>query len=331
MESAVISSDWVDVGEIAQHFQTETGRKRGGVVFFDEALCELAEIPAMRLMMSEMLACLSSRLREQTRHEQQQPIILDQQLALLKRELMQSIQRLHSQPAPIDPAYTLSLEKLDSAVTRLSGRFDDWAVAKTSNKVIGQLGEIRLLDILCETFHRDEGFAIQDTRSKAHHCDIAITHPDHPPIHVEVKAHGEFNGASVARQCVDRFCSDITGLGSHGILVSLYTGIVGHKASMDIELLPCGKFVVYLSNNRFDGQSIRQAVMLIYKLDAHTQQPKADGSDGLVLSNNKLKQIQSFVRDTAFRIEMTKSHLKEATKSLNEISLSMLDDLLRSP
>ena len=56
-------------------------------------------------------------------------------------------------------------------------------------------------------------------------------------------------------------------LNSHGIFVSLYSGICG-KGAIEFELLPTTKkFAFYLSKNDFDGGMISEIIRLIYKLD----------------------------------------------------------------
>lgn len=71
---------------------------------------------------------------------------------------------------------------------------------------------------------------------------------------------------SVGTEHVDKFVSDMLGLKMSGILVSIYSDIVG-KHNFELVHLSNGKFTMYLSNNNFDTNIIKETLMLFYAME----------------------------------------------------------------
>ena len=216
--------------------------------------------------------------------------------------------------------YDVSRSSIDQVNTILQNMS---AVRKT-NHFKGEEGENGLIDILENKLPLRDGYTVQDAKNTPHSCDILVQRTGYPDIRIESKAHGRDNGRNVNPSEVRKFESDLLGLRDHGIFVSLYTGISG-KAPIEIDLLPTNKFAIYLSNNNFDGDIIREFIYLIYKLDKFTSE-----TDGLRISSDTIIKIKNVLLDFKNKIENIKTSLKTTIGTLNEMSFDMIDKILTS-
>ena len=210
------------------------------------------------------------------------------------------------------------------AIDQVSQKIDTMSSMRKTNHFKGEEGENGLIDILENKLPVRDGYTVQNVNNTSHSCDILVQRTGYPDIRIESKAHGRDNGRNVNPSEVRKFESDLLGLRDHGIFVSLYTGISG-KAPIEIDLLPTNKFAIYLSNNNFDGDVIREYIYLIYKLDKFTSE-----TDGLRISSDTIIKIKNVLLDFKNKIENIKTSLKTTIGTLNEMSFDMIDKILTS-
>lgn len=217
-----------------------------------------------------------------------------------------------------------SMSHVHKTLDQVNSRLELLSATRNTNRFKGEEGETGLMDILENKLPLRDGYTIQDVKTIPHNCDILVQRTGFPDIRVESKAHGRDNGRNVNPAEVRRFEADLLGLDSHGIFVSLYTGISG-KGPIEIELLPTNKFAVYLSNNNFDGDTIKEYVNLIYKLDQFTNE-----SDGLTISADAILRIKNHLTDFSLKIASIKSSLKTTLATLSDISFDVIEKILSS-
>ena len=165
---------------------------------------------------------------------------------------------------------------------------------------------------------------ILETKSKPHNCDALVKRVGFPDVRIEVKAHGRDTGECVRSEQVKRFESDLIGLNNHGIFVSLYSGIVG-KAPFEIDLLPTNKFAVYISNNNYDGDAIKEFINLIYKLDVFVS-----GEEGVKISTEAMTRVKAHLNDFNTKITALKTNMKASLEILNGFTFEIIEKLLSS-
>jgi hypothetical protein len=223
------------------------------------------------------------------------------------------------------PQLSYKLNTVTDKVSSMSSKVDTFSSARNTSRYKGEEGEKGLHDVLENVLSCRDGYTIVDTKSVAHSCDMVIRRVGYPDIRVESKAHGRDTGESVRTQEVKRFESDLTHLNSHGIFVSLYSGICG-KGAIEFELLPTTKkFAFYLSRNEFDGHMISEIVRLIYKLDTFVSDKEGDI---LTITRDSMFKIKSYMSDFNRKIEDLKTNSKNSLRILNELTLDVIEKLL---
>jgi hypothetical protein len=189
----------------------------------------------------------------------------------------------------------------------------------------GSINEDKLFNLLTDSLKPRDGYDITRVNGIAHSCDILVQKDNLPNVRIDSKAIGELNGHKVKTSDVEKFERDLLELNEHGILVSLFSGIVG-KGSIEIKLLPNSKFAIYLSNNNYDIPFIIDMIYLIYKLDSFVTLPNSKSQ--LSLTPDKIILIQNIIKDSTSKIFSIKNHLKESINILNSITLDSIEKIL---
>jgi hypothetical protein len=198
------------------------------------------------------------------------------------------------------------------------------ATVRNTTRYKGEEGESGIIHILeCKLPLRD-GYEILETKSKPHNCDALVKRVGFPDVRIEVKAHGRDTGECVRGEQVKRFETDLIGLNNHGIFVSLYSGIVG-KAPFELDLLPTNKFAVYISNNNYDGDAIKEFINLIYKLDGFVS-----GEEGVKISTEAMTRIKAHMIDFNTKITQLKTNMKASLDIINGFTFDIIEKLLSS-
>jgi uncharacterized coiled-coil DUF342 family protein len=219
-----------------------------------------------------------------------------------------------------------AMKSVTEQVSQMSGKVETFSSARNTTRFKGEEGERGLHDVIENSLPPRDGYTILDTKSIPHSCDMVIKRIGFPDVRIESKAHGRDNGESVRTQEVKRFESDLEHLNTHGIFISLYSGICG-KGTIEFELLPTTrKFAFYLSRNEFDGGMIAEIVRLIYKLDTFVT--SEDDSNTMKITHESIVNIKSHLNDFNRKIDDLKTNAKNSLRILNEITLVTIEKLL---
>lgn len=213
--------------------------------------------------------------------------------------------------------------RIDNRFSTVENRLEQMVTMRNTTRSKGVEGETGIIQILeCKLPLRD-GYEILETKSKPHNCDALVKRVGFPDVRIEVKAHGRDTGEGVRSAEVKRFETDLIGLNNHGIFVSLYSGIVG-KGPFEIELLPTNKFAVYVSNNNYDGDAIKEFVYLIYKLDGFIS------GQGVKISTEAMTRVKTHLSDFNMKIIQLKTNMKTSLEILNGFTFDIIEKLLSS-
>lgn len=191
----------------------------------------------------------------------------------------------------------------------------------------GRIGENRLLDLLSERLMSREGYQLENVAGFAHNCDIAVKRSNYPTIRIDSKAVGANTTGKVKTSDVEKFQRDLLELNNHGIMVSLFSGIIG-IGNVEIQQLPNGKFTVYLSNNNYDIDMIIDMIHLLYKLDGIVN--SNEKSEMLMLTTETMMRVKGYITDYTGKICSVKSHMKESINILNTIQFDLIEAALLS-
>lgn len=223
-----------------------------------------------------------------------------------------------------DEGMMSSIGNVQKTVDVVNARVEQFVTMRNTTRSKGEEGESGIIQILeCKLPLRD-GYDILETKSKPHNCDALVKRVGFPDVRIEVKAHGRDTGECVRSEQVKRFESDLIGLNNHGIFVSLYSGIVG-KAPFELDLLPTNKFAVYISNNNYDGDSIKEFINLIYKLDGFVS-----GEEGVKISTEAMTRVKKHMVDFNSKIAQLKTNMKASLDILNGFTFEIIEKLLSS-
>ena len=223
-----------------------------------------------------------------------------------------------------------AMKTVTEQVSTMSTKVDTFSSVRNTTRFKGEEGERGLHDVIENSLPPRDGYSIIDTKSIPHSCDMVVCRIGYPDVRIESKAHGRDTGENVRTQEVKRFESDLEHLNSHGIFISLYSGICG-KGNIEFEFLPTTKkFAFYLSRNDFDGVIIAEIVRLIYKLNQFVTDNNKDVSDEGIISitHESIVSIKSHLSDFNRKIDDLKTNAKNSLRILNEITLLTIEKLL---
>ena len=221
-----------------------------------------------------------------------------------------------------------AMKSVSDQVLSMTNKVDTFSALRNTTRFKGEEGEKGLHEVLENNLSSRDGYTITDTKSIPHSCDMVVQRTGYPDIRIESKAHGRDSGENVRTQEVKRFESDLTHLNSHGIFVSLYSGICG-KGAIEFEMLPSTKkFAFYLSRNEFDGNIITEIIRLIYKLDTFVTDK--DEADMILITHESILKIKTHLNDFNKKIDDLKTNAKNSLRILNEITLSVIEKLFTS-
>ena len=230
---------------------------------------------------------------------------------------------IHTQLMNIDNKSEVgALQKaVDNVTHKLDTLHQQLTRNQNSTRVKGATGENQLYDRLCDVLTSRDNYSIEMVAGLAHNCDMVIRRSGHSDVRLESKAHGEGTGEKVRQREVTRFQSDLINQNSHGLFVSIHSGIVG-KGELEIEQLSCGKFAVYLSNNNYDTDIIVNMLTLLYKLDKICDVKDDGGHGSIKVTNDAMEQVRLHLQDAAKKAGDIKTHLKA---SISLVDSFMLD------
>jgi len=223
-----------------------------------------------------------------------------------------------------DEAVLHNMGSIQKTIDGMSLRMENLISVRNTTRYKGEEGEAGIMSILECKLPLREGYEIFETKSKPHNCDILVKKTGFPDVRLEIKAHGRDTGECVRSNEVKRFETDLMSLNDHGIFVSLYSGIVG-KSPVEIDILPTNKFAIYISNNNYDGDTLKEYINLLYKLDVFVK-----GEEGVKISTEAMTRIKLHLVDFNSKIASLKTNMKSSLDMLNSITFDVIEKLLSS-
>lgn len=188
----------------------------------------------------------------------------------------------------------------------------------------GKFAESKIFDILYDKLTAklsDEVYTVQHVGSTINSCDILVKSNKNPDIRIEVKNYTHI----VDQKQIDKFKKDLSHNNTHGIFISIQTGIF-KKGNIEIEPLTNGKFAIYLSNNNYNEDSIINSLQLIYKIDSilfsHLN------PNNITIPKENLSLIQIKFRELESKINIIKDNIKSSITMLNNFSFEVIEQLL---
>jgi hypothetical protein len=221
-----------------------------------------------------------------------------------------------------DEAVLHNMGAMHKSIDTMSLRVENLVSVRNTTRYKGEEGEAGIMSILECKLPIREGYEIFETKSKPHNCDILVKKTGFPDVRLEIKAHGRDTGECVRSNEVKRFETDLISLNDHGIFVSLYSGIVG-KSQIEIDILPTNKFAVYISNNNYDGDALKEFINLIYKLNVFIA-----GEEGVKISTEAMTRIKAHLIDFNTKIASLKTNMKSSLDMLNSITFDIIEKLM---
>jgi hypothetical protein len=223
-----------------------------------------------------------------------------------------------------DEAVLHNMGSIQKTVDGINSRLEQFGSVRNTTRYKGEEGELGIITVLECKLPLREGYEIIETKSKPHNCDILVKKTGFPDVRLEIKAHGRDTGEYVRSNEVKRFESDLISLNDHGIFVSLYSGIVG-KSHVEIDILPTNKFAVYISNNNYDGDILKEYINLLYKLDVFVK-----GEEGVKITTEAMTRIKMHLVDFSSKVASLKTNMKSSLDILNAITFDIIEKLLSS-
>lgn len=196
-------------------------------------------------------------------------------------------------------------------------KIDDMKIIRNTNRYKGESAENDLRDVLEQTFQLRDNYEIVETKTIPNSCDFIIKHIGYCDIRIECKNYTYDVGTAE----VKKFESDIICLNNHGIFISIGTKICG-KGLIEINLLPNNRLAVYLSNNNYDREIIKDMVNLIYKIDMYNSE------SGFKITLESVVQIKNYLNDYTSKVKHIKMHLKSSLELLGNLDFNYIERLI---
>jgi len=209
---------------------------------------------------------------------------------------------------------------IDSVMTKVDG----FSQLRNTNNFKGKECEKHILSILQGAFHPHDGYSVQNISKTPNSCDILIQNPSFTDIRIESKGYGRDNGADVNATEVRKFMSDLVLMNSHGIMVSVYSGI-SNKSSIDIDIVPgTNKIAIFVKGT----DNLVNVVRLLFRLDNLIQLSTDENTT--TITNDSVKRISDCILDFKKKSGQIQTHLNESIRLLKDMMFDKIEMLLVS-
>jgi hypothetical protein len=182
---------------------------------------------------------------------------------------------------------------------------------KTS-KSIGAMAEDKVFHKLSGTLSQE--FVVEFTRQNPNEADLKVKKIGYTDIMVEIKNHSK----DVTHDHVVRFEDNIAQHNSHGIIVSLQSGIVGRNDTFTMRENG-GKLSLYLCHNNYDMNAVRDLVRFIHRYE----DMMSPDDKGAGLSAESLQQVTDLVKNQIKRVKKA----REIAKNMDDLAKGMTMEL----
>jgi hypothetical protein len=207
---------------------------------------------------------------------------------------------------------------LMSKVDAINEKVGDMMTYKKTNRSKMDEGEIGIMSVLENVLPEQDGYTIDrigDTIDNG--CDILVRKDGQKDIRIEVKNHKN----NVPKDHVKRFKENIIQNDCSGIIVSIRSGIVGHK-KVEVDFLSNKKMIVFLSNNEYDGEIIKCYINLINKFDSRSD------SNVHTIDQDTLNKIKLKIDNFSNIVDTLKVNNKNQLHAINELNIDVVSELI---
>jgi hypothetical protein len=191
----------------------------------------------------------------------------------------------------------------------------------------GQEAERKMFELLEESLG-PEGYTVVRVGGLPGCCDYDIRRLGKPPVAVELKAHQ----GRVGSRDIERFENDLKRMNKHGMMVALFNGFTGRE-NFQLDLLPTGKFAVYVAKNEYDTTTIRAVLNLLYTLDRVTEaatnsSTTTSGEPLMAITQHTMELLQLYLADTNNKVKAMRRHLSDSLRLLGELQINTIEQLI---
>jgi len=238
------------------------------------------------------------------------------QFDIMRNELVESLQETQA------PDFTDVIDCIQVTQEQVMEKIDKFSHIRNTNRFKGTEGELIVFNILKTAFTPHDGYNVIRTNEVSHSCDVLVQRIGFSDVRVECKAYGRESGGDVKESLVKKFLSDLIKTKSHGVMVSVHSGI-STKNDIDFEIVPTtNKFAFYVSGN---CHLIPDIIRVIYKFDRLCNM---DEHDDTILTNETVRVIRDHISDFARKISEIKSNLDNSSRLLGQIYLDKIESLI---
>lgn len=231
--------------------------------------------------------------------------------------LQQQVIKLDSDNCIQQNGITTLQKGSDTVVSMVNDLSMQLTASKSNIRTIGSVGEQTMFQLLEDSLLQRDGYTVIMTQNIPHNCDILVKKVGENHICLEIKTQ---KSGQIRTREIERFQSDILHMNRSGIFVSIHSGIVGRE-NFDFEFFPNGRIAVYLGNNNYDVNVIKEMVRVIHHLEAVTCRRACDG---VHISSEHLAKILELVKDECRKLENIKRHVKQTIAMLNDSTISAI-------
>ncbi len=195
------------------------------------------------------------------------------------------------------------------------------AGSKNTNTSLVEKGTEAEKDIYTKLSKLMEDENIEHVASEDHDMDILIHKKqcENKDIRLEIKNYTK----SVPKQQIDKFYNDIDTTNSHGIMISLNSGI-SCKKNMTFEIKKNDNICFFLTYNNYDADNIKNIIHIIRQLECVIKSMNI--SNNLTKADKKLiiKDIKSNIE----RIKNLDDNIQKSKKLIKQINFDKILTLL---
>lgn len=181
----------------------------------------------------------------------------------------------------------------------------------------GNLGEKEVSEMLkyCYPNHQ-----VNITSKNNYSMDILLKHENYCDILFEIKSHK----LMVGKDNINKYIRDIEIKKKHSIFISLFSGINGIKDDFHLKIHKNKYVSIYLSNNNFNIDQIKQATELIYSLSEIMD----SRNEEIIINCEKMIKLNKLILEFNNNINEIKELNKQMKNNIERLNINNIKLLL---
>jgi hypothetical protein len=150
--------------------------------------------------------------------------------------------------------------------------------------------------------------------------DILLRHKEYCDILFEIKTHKSI----VGKDNIDKYIRDIEIKKKHSIFISLFSGINEISEDFHLKIYKNKYISIYLSNNNFNIDKIKQATNLIYSLSEIMEYR----NDDITINSEKMVKINKLISEFNNNINELKELNRQMKNNIEKLNINNMKLLL---